>query len=219
MRNDRDLLLRLAANRRRRISPDGRPEFELTREHVERSTQTAMRLAPASKSHLFERSKTASPAAPNAVTRRRATRLCSAVSSRSPSREASTTIRSLTEEEIRRSGEEALGHAQGGGDLRRSAASHVHLVRYIHRRWFETTFPVEAGHERTVMVVNRKGTAEPVPSIVPSVVTACENWNYRRQYAPADEGELVELLVAEANTLAVRIYDVHPFLDGNNRTT
>jgi fido (protein-threonine AMPylation protein) len=69
------------------------------------------------------------------------------------------------------------------------------------------------------MVVNRKGTAEPVPSIVPSVVTACENWNYRRQYAPADEGELVELLVAEANTLAVRIYDVHPFLDGNNRTT
>jgi hypothetical protein len=55
MRNDRDLLLRLAANRRRRISPDGRPEFELTREHVERSTQTAMRLARASKSHLSKR--------------------------------------------------------------------------------------------------------------------------------------------------------------------
>jgi fido (protein-threonine AMPylation protein) len=28
-----------------------------------------------------------------------------------------------------------------------------------------------------------------------------------------------EFIVAEANTLAVRIYDVHPFIDGNTRAT
>jgi hypothetical protein len=57
MRNDRDLLLRLAANRRRRICADGRPQFELTREHVESSAQTAMRLARASKSQVSERGR------------------------------------------------------------------------------------------------------------------------------------------------------------------
>jgi len=55
MRNDRQLLLRLAANRRRRIGADGRPHFELTREHAEGSAQTAMRLARASKSQVSER--------------------------------------------------------------------------------------------------------------------------------------------------------------------
>jgi prophage maintenance system killer protein len=31
--------------------------------------------------------------------------------------------------------------------------------------------------------------------------------------------ELIKFIVAEANTLAVRIYDVHPFIDGNTRAT
>jgi hypothetical protein len=31
--------------------------------------------------------------------------------------------------------------------------------------------------------------------------------------------DLIEFIVAEANTLAVRVYDVHPFIDGNTRAT
>ncbi len=49
MRNDRETLLRIAAKRRQRFEPNGRPRIELTREHVEGSTDTAMRLARASK--------------------------------------------------------------------------------------------------------------------------------------------------------------------------
>ncbi len=86
----------------------------------------------------------------------------------------------LTEAEIRRSGEEALVTLSEAAISPAPPPVDVHLVRDVHRRWFETTFPADAGRERTVMVLNRKGTAEPVESIVPSVVTACENWNYRR---------------------------------------
>lgn len=52
MRHGRDRLLRLAANRRRRLVADGRPAFALTDDEVARSTHTAMRLAEASKSQL-----------------------------------------------------------------------------------------------------------------------------------------------------------------------
>jgi fido (protein-threonine AMPylation protein) len=94
------------------------------------------------------------------------------------------------------------------------------LVREIHRRWFETTFPADAGRERTSMVVNRKGTASAVDAILPGVIGACENWTWRRaNVAPDGEEELVEFVVVEANTLAVTVYDVHPFIDGNTRTT
>lgn len=95
----------------------------------------------------------------------------------------------------------------------------IHLVREIHRRWFETTFPTDAGKERSLLVVNRKGTAIDKEAIVPAVIGACDNWNYRRQYAPSHGPDLVQFLVAEANTLVVAIYDVHPFIDGNTRTT
>jgi hypothetical protein len=53
-----------------------------------------------------------------------------------------------------------------------------------------------------------------------AVADACESWHWRRdRYRPSDEVELIEFIVAEANTLAVRIYDVHPFIDGNTRAT
>lgn len=61
------------------------------------------------------------------------------------------------------------------------------------------------------MVSNRKGTAAEVPMILPGVMGACDNWNYRREHArPSDDLELVEFIVAEANTLVVDIYDIHP---------
>jgi fido (protein-threonine AMPylation protein) len=94
------------------------------------------------------------------------------------------------------------------------------LVREIHFRWFETTFPADAGHFRTQMVLNRKSTAVEVEAILPAIQDACENWNWRRErYRPPDDLDLIEFIVAEANTLAVRVYDVHPFLDGNTRAT
>jgi hypothetical protein len=43
MRNDRDMLLRLAANRRRRMDARGRPMFALTRAEAESSAHMAMR--------------------------------------------------------------------------------------------------------------------------------------------------------------------------------
>ena len=96
----------------------------------------------------------------------------------------------------------------------------IHLVREIHSRWFETTFPADAGRERTSMVLNRKGTASEFESIVPGVANACANWNWRREnIKPGSELEDIEFIVAEANTLAVAVYDVHPFVDGNTRTT
>ena len=46
------------------------------------------------------------------------------------------------------------------------------------------------------------------------------NWSYRREHRTHHSDEdLVELIVAEANTLTVDVYDTHPFLDGNTRTT
>jgi predicted GTPase len=70
------------------------------------------------------------------------------------------------------------------------------------------------------MVLNRKGTAVEVEAILPAVQGACDNWNWRQQHhRPSDELELVEFIVVEANALAVRVYDVHPFIDGNTRAT
>lgn len=55
MRHDRDILERLADGRRRRLRADGRPVFGLTAQEIEQSTQTAMRLADASKSQAKAR--------------------------------------------------------------------------------------------------------------------------------------------------------------------
>ena len=82
----------------------------------------------------------------------------------------------------------------------------IHLIFDIHRRWFESTFPNDAGHPRTSMVLNRKGTAAEVPAIVPALVHACDNWSYRRERRAHESGEdIVEFIVAEANTLTVDI--------------
>lgn len=125
-----------------------------------------------------------------------------------------------TEAEIQRCGEEALRWLVSLAESTAPRPVDIHLVRDIHRRWFETTFPAEAGRERTEMVLNRKGTAVPVDAIIPGVQNACGNWNWRRQRArPADEADEIEFIVAEANCLAISIYDVHPFLDGNTRAT
>lgn len=92
------------------------------------------------------------------------------------------------------------------------------LVKEIHFRWFETTFPADAGEFRTQMVLNRKGTAVEVEAILPAIDGACGNWNWRRDHrTPSDDADLVQFAVAEANTLTVRVYDVHPFIDGNTR--
>ena len=55
MPQDRDNLKVLAAGRRSRLQSNGRPRFDLTDAEVERSTQTAMRLADASKSQAEAR--------------------------------------------------------------------------------------------------------------------------------------------------------------------
>lgn len=55
MPQDCDSLKVLAAGRRSRLQSNGRPRFNLTDAEVERSTQTAMRLADASKSQAEAR--------------------------------------------------------------------------------------------------------------------------------------------------------------------
>lgn len=45
-------------------------------------------------------------------------------------------------------------------------------------------------------------------------------WHWRRENAmPEEETELVRFLVTEANTVTIAVYDIHPFVDGNTRTT
>lgn len=90
----------------------------------------------------------------------------------------------------------------------------------IHKRWFATTFPAQAGVQRFSTVVNRKGTAIGFDMIPDAVQAACGDWMWRRENRwPKDVAEQIEFIVAEANTLTVRIYDIHPFIDGNTRAT
>lgn len=125
-----------------------------------------------------------------------------------------------TAEEIQHSGEDVLRRLEEVASSDSPWPVDFKLVQEIHFRWFETTFPADAGQFRTQMVLNRKGTAVEVEAILPAVQGACEDWMWRRErYRPTDEDELIEFIVTEANTLAVRIYDVHPFIDGNTRAT
>lgn len=95
----------------------------------------------------------------------------------------------------------------------------IPLIMAIHRGWFATTFPADAGHERRATVLNRKGTAVAYEAILPALDSACGNWQWRRaNVAPPPGPEAVEFIVAEAHTLAVLVYDIHPFIDGNTRT-
>lgn len=125
-----------------------------------------------------------------------------------------------TAEEIQRCGAEVLAWLEAIATSSRPRAVDPALIDDIHRRWFETTFPPDAGRHRRAMVLNRKATAVPYEAILPAIANACENWAWRRENAgPADPVDFVEFVVAEANTLTVTVYDVHPFIDGNTRAT
>lgn len=125
-----------------------------------------------------------------------------------------------TAEEIQHSGQNVLRWLEAVATSESPWPVDVRLVLEIHFRWFETTFPADAGRFRTQMVLNRKGSAVEVEAILPAVQSACENWIWRhKRFRPAGDPELIEFIVAEANTLAVRVYDVHPFIDGNTRAT
>lgn len=125
-----------------------------------------------------------------------------------------------TAEEIARSGAHLLAWLAAEAESPNPHPVDRALVLELHRRWFETTFPADAGRFRTSMVANRKGTAVPVEAVLPGVVAACGNWNWRREHAQnTRDDDRITFIVAEANTLAIEIYDIHPFLDGNTRTT
>jgi fido (protein-threonine AMPylation protein) len=96
----------------------------------------------------------------------------------------------------------------------------VLALKEIRFRWFESTFPADAGEFRTQMVLNRKGSAVEVEAILPAIDSAWGDWNWRRENErPDDTEDLTQFVVAEANTLVVRVYDVHPFIDDNTRAT
>jgi hypothetical protein len=125
-----------------------------------------------------------------------------------------------TAEEIQRCGAEVLEWLEKLASSDAPAEVNIPLVRAIHYRWFATTFPADAGRERGQIVWNRKGTAAPVEGIIPGMENACGNWQWRREhYWPDDPAEEIRFIVAEANCLAVSLYDVHPFIDGNTRAT
>lgn len=125
-----------------------------------------------------------------------------------------------TAEEVQRSGEDVLRWLEALATAVDPRRVDVHLINEIHHRWFDSTFPADAGHHRAEIVLHRKGTAVAVEAILPAVAHACENWAWRRENAaPDDEASLIEFIVAEANTLTVVVYDVHPYIDGNTRTT
>ncbi len=124
----------------------------------------------------------------------------------------------VTADEIQACGARTLGVLEQVARSKELWTVDFKLIKEIHYRWFETTFPADAGEFRTEMVLNRKGTAVEVEAILPAIDGACGNWNWRREnQAPDDGAELIEFAVAEANTLTVRAYDVHPFIDGNTR--
>ncbi|HVX31814.1 MAG TPA: hypothetical protein VHA80_01640 [Solirubrobacterales bacterium] len=86
-----------------------------------------------------------------------------------------------TVEEIQHSGENVLRWLEALAGSEDPWPVDLTLVREIHFRWFETTFPADAGQFRTQMVLNRKGTAVEVETILPAVQGASENWAWRRK--------------------------------------
>ena len=64
----------------------------------------------------------------------------------------------VTADEIQDSGQRALKILGEVASSPNPWAVDFTLVKEIHFRWFETTFPADAGEFRTAMVLNRKGT-------------------------------------------------------------
>lgn len=126
----------------------------------------------------------------------------------------------LTQEEILRSGWHAERWVDRHGVSSGPDDVHWGLICHLHSMWFQSTFPGHAGVQRGVIVANRKGTAVAPSAIVEACENSCADWRYRQEhYSPDDPVEQLEFAVAEANELSVRIYDIHPFIDGNTRTT
>lgn len=94
------------------------------------------------------------------------------------------------------------------------------LICRIHQLWFSTTFPDRAGVQRREVVLNRKGTAVDPAAIIEGCENSCADWRYRLEnHFPLEPIEQIAFSVTEANELVVRIYDIHPFVDGNTRAT
>jgi hypothetical protein len=99
----------------------------------------------------------------------------------------------LTAEEIQQSGEETLRWLEALAVSESPRQVDVHLINDIHARWFDTTFPADAGRHRAEIVLNRKGTAVAVDAILPAVIQACGNWTWRRENcAPEGDAEFIE---------------------------
>ena len=62
-----------------------------------------------------------------------------------------------TADEVQHSGEEVLRWLEAVATSTDAQPVDLELVKEIHFRWFETTFPADAGRFRTEMVLNRKG--------------------------------------------------------------
>jgi hypothetical protein len=82
-----------------------------------------------------------------------------------------------TAEEIQHSGQNVLRWLEEVATSEAPWAVDVRLVQEIHFRWFETTFPADAGRFRAQMVLNRKGSAVEVEAILPAVTRA--TWHLR----------------------------------------
>jgi hypothetical protein len=102
-----------------------------------------------------------------------------------------------TAEEIQRNGEGLLQWLATAAESATLPRSTVTSFSTCTADGSKRPFPADAGRFRTSLVLNRKGTAVAVEGILPAVTSACSNWTYRRAAAP----------------------DIHPFLDGNTRTT
>jgi hypothetical protein len=81
-----------------------------------------------------------------------------------------------TADEIQGSGERTLERLIELANSKEPPPIDVTLVGFIHRGWLETTFPVDAVVIRSTMVTNRKGTAAPVRSILPSLIPRDSRW-------------------------------------------
>ncbi|MBA3866280.1 MAG: hypothetical protein H0X42_08030 [Solirubrobacterales bacterium] len=79
-----------------------------------------------------------------------------------------------TAEAIQHSGEDVLRWLEAVATSEAPWGVDLKLVQEIHFRWFETTFPADAGQFRTEMVLNRKSTAVEVEAILPAVQNASE---------------------------------------------
>lgn len=94
------------------------------------------------------------------------------------------------------------------------------MVQQIHKGWFETTFPGEAGQLRYTVVIASRARVGPVGDLGPAVHRACDDYRYQMAgIGNTSRDELAFQEIEIVNKLVATIYDVHPFIDGNTRTS